>query len=78
MKTVVIQLYPDSEFSPGIELETSHPFTEKEIEDTRSILEKAYGPINPDSTTPSFFYFQNREREVIFATNRCHSKPKVF
>lgn len=58
MKTVIIQLYPNSEFSPGIELEISHPLTEKEIEDTRSILEKAYGPIDPYSTTPSFFSFQ--------------------
>lgn len=58
MKKVIIRLYPHSEFSPAIELEVSHPLTEKEIEDARSTLEEAYGPIDPDSPAPSFFSFQ--------------------
>lgn len=64
MKTVIIQLYPNSEFSPSIELETSHLLTEQENEDTRSTLEKAYGPIDPDSPAPSFFAFQKSLSEL--------------
>ena len=64
MKDLVIQLFRDSGYRVTATLEISQELTKKQLEETRSTLEVAYGPFNPETPGPSFFSFHKRLSEL--------------